>query len=66
MNFLDSNLSGSHISTLPRKKKEKKERKERKKKVGRGANIKLVTNSIFIGTSPPNPGLKIKFGHNLH
>lgn len=36
-----------------------------KKKAGEGANVKLVTNSVFIESSPPNPGFKIKFGHSL-
>lgn len=61
MNFLDSNLSGSYISTLPKKKREKK-----KKKVDeRGKYKTVVTNSIFIHTFPSNPGLEIQFGHNL-
>lgn len=54
MNFLNSNFSGSYISTLGGKTVEE------------GAIIKLVTNSIFIETTPPNPRLKIKFGSNLH
>ena len=40
----------------------KRERKEREGE----ANIKLVTNTIFTETSPPNSGLKITSGHNLH
>ena len=41
MNFLDSNLSGSHISTLPKKKKKKEGREKRKEKqVGRRGKYK--------------------------
>lgn len=53
MNFLNSNFSGSHISTLGGKS-------------GERSNYKTGNNSIFIETTPPNPRLKIKFGYNLH
>ena len=68
----------SHHDTVKKTKQKKwrKGRKEghrngekikRKKRKREGeANIKLVTNTIFTETSPPNSGLKITFEHNLH
>lgn len=38
---------------------------EEKKSGGKGQIQNWVTNSIFIYVFPPNPELKIEFGHNF-